>query len=98
MSGARHRTWAFRLRQWSAEEVAVSRHDEVGRATVACEVPHTTHDGGRDPRRLAHHELGGAGDLVRDRDRRALELVADPVALALEVEEHREPRRADRDV
>ena len=47
---------------------------------------------------LPHHELGRAGDLVRDRDLRRAELVPDAVAVSAQVEERPDAGDADRDV
>src|SRR5262245_59105016 len=51
----------------SPEEVALARHEQVA-PTAASRDPQTAHDCRRDAVGLAHDELRGAGDLVRDRD------------------------------
>ena len=50
------------------------------------------------PSRLAHHELGGAGELVRDRDLRRAELAPACVGRTAKVAERRDPGDAERDV
>src|SRR5438067_5548723 len=62
-----------------AKEVALRRHDEVRCAPVARD-GEPANDGRRDPVHLAHRELGRAGDLVRDRDLRRVQLVAGGVS------------------
>ena len=68
----------------SAEEVALTRHDELGGAAVAADV-YTADDGGGHLTRLAEHELRGAGDLVGDGDLRGAQLTAPDVRRAAEV-------------
>ena len=53
---------------------------------------------GRDPRGLAHHELGRCRDLVGDRDLGDVELAPARVGRAAEVDDAGEPGDADRDV
>src|SRR6266542_5812725 len=79
------------------EEVPLRRHDEVAGPALACERA-PADDRAGNTIRLPHHELGRPGDLVRDRDRRRVELVAHTVADAAQVDEDPEPGGADRDV
>ena len=69
----------------------------VSRRALAGDVE-AAHDRGRDPVELAHHELRRARDLVGDRDHGRVQLVADAVALAFEVEQRTQAGAADRDV
>ena len=64
---------------------------------VACDLE-PADDRGRNSVDLAHHELGGARDLVGDGDLRRMQLVADPVARAAQVAHHLEAGRTERDV
>ena len=80
-----------------AEEVALSIHDEIARLSVADDVQ-PAHDGGRDARELAHHELRRGGDLIGYGDYRGVEDMPRRIGLAAEIDERRDPRAAKRDV
>src|SRR5712691_9180704 len=62
-----------------AKEVALFRNDEVAGSPAPGDLE-AADDRAGDAVRLAHHELGGAGDLVGDGDHRVVELVAGTVA------------------
>ena len=69
------------------EEIApFGNHEVVGTAGARDLEP--THDCSRNPVGLPHHQLGGAGDLVADRDHRRMQLVADPVTRAAQIAQH----------
>ena len=96
---AGHRQAARRAGRGSAlaEEVSLGRDDEVAAGALAAQVE-PAHDRCRVAVGLAHHELGGARELVGDRDLGRLKLVADAVALAGEVEQRRDAGDPERHV
>src|SRR5262245_36551127 len=51
----------------STEEVTLTRHEQLAAAAASLDA-HAAHDDRRDAVGLAHDELCGAGDLVRDCD------------------------------
>ena len=73
----------------------ISSRTEPSRNHVGVEA---AHDRDRDRRRLAHHQLGRARDLVGDRDLGDVQLAAARVGLAAQVDDRGDARDADRDV
>ena len=91
-AGGRPAARRARARGALAEEVALLGDRDVAPVPGPAEVDASDHRGG-DPADLPHHELGGAGELVGDRDLRRVQLVAEAVADAAEVEQRRQARR-----
>ena len=81
---------ALALEVRSSERGRARRDDDVVAGARPAHVD-AADDRGRDPVRLPEDELRGARELVGDGDLRGLELVADAVADASEVEERRDP-------
>src|SRR5665647_1515431 len=79
------------------EEIALGRDRDLAGAAVAAEVE-PAHDRHGDPVELARDELRRARELVGDGDDGRAQLVSHRIALPLQILEHDEAGRPDRDV
>src|SRR5262245_57857579 len=82
----------------SAKEILLRRTDQVEARARGELISKSLDDSNGDSKRLAHHELGGCGELVRNRKYGSLEGPAIEVYLASVVDERGKAGDAERDI
>src|ERR1700736_4851896 len=85
-------------RTTSSEEVQLGRPDQISSSARRRLRPVTAYEGHRHPVGLAHHQLRGAGPLVRDGDHSGGQLLPEVVLPAPVVHERREAGHTQGDV